>query len=264
MLALEVNNCFSLYSRESRMGQKLHEIKELQRKWTCRAPPRVLFKYNDVRVRFVTTVEDTLLKRVDVIDLKGLGIMYNSIHWQSSVILTSLYRDRSTNYSCSIYAVDQAAILSPFSNQRNRLGACIITRGNCIGIQKATKMFLTFRLGLYNDDNDDDVEELDNTLKVVCSRVYVLLIRAFLYPRDIAKYANVIPESVSFLARNSPRNRVGFVCHWPTFSTVLPIHNRRKTTHQFLFYPNRPITFNAYAVYDSTYAVYNSTISSRL
>lgn len=64
---------------------------------------------------------------------------------------------------------------------------------------ESNKNVLTFRLGLYSDDNDDDVEELDNTLKVVCSRVYVLLIRAFLYPRDIAKYAKRCSgASVSF------------------------------------------------------------------
>ena len=116
-----------------------------------------------------------------------------------------------------ITAVDPTTISSPFTNQRNRLGAWIITRGNRIRIQKARKIVLTFRLGLYNDDNDDDVEELDNTLKVVCSRVYVLLIRAFLYPRDIAKYAKRCPsESVSFSLVRPIRleNRVvGFVCH---------------------------------------------------
>lgn len=75
------------------------------------------------------------------------------------------------------------------------------------------KNVLIFRPSLYNDDNDDDVEELDNTLKVVCSRVRCLYERFCIHVisrntrtlfRRFVRFLRLRVESVSKSSRICP------------------------------------------------------------
>lgn len=101
------------------------------------------------------------------------------------------------------------------------------------------KNVLIFRPSLYNDDNDDDVEELDNTLKVVCSRVRCLYERFWIHVIS-RNTRTLFRRFVGFFgyASNSSRNRVEFVRHWRPFSTTSRIPNSKRSIHPFL--SNRP------------------------
>lgn len=101
------------------------------------------------------------------------------------------------------------------------------------------KNVLIFRPSLYNDDNDDNVEELDNTLKVVCSRVRCLYERFCIHV--ISRNTRTLFRRFAGLfgyASNPSRNRVEFVRHWRPFSTASRIRNSNRSIHPFL--SNRP------------------------